>query len=265
MVSSIRVKKGWKLEPSGSGNPGCSSFPCSSPSTASDRPRGVDSSKCGDGRRARPVGGFWVLVPLVLRSEDFDGEEEWDGGFLGRDILREGWGLHGALHGEVEGKDRTRSSRQTAALGWSRDHVTVDFDILLLLSARWHGGLGKMAAGGTDLCNNTSRVEVHRSLLFAVGVSFWQKHPIQPHDSFAHAMHVNTGPGCSFVALFPLEFCRRSANLSFALQRWLAHFVCTSGIGPWPNLVESRSKCNAKGKTISTYCLDDGRTVLGTM
>ena len=46
--------------------------------------------------------GFWVLVPpLVLRREDFEGEEEWDGGCLGRDILREGWGLHVELHGEA--------------------------------------------------------------------------------------------------------------------------------------------------------------------
>jgi hypothetical protein len=46
------------------------------------------SSKCGEGRRARAVDGFWALVPLVLRREDFEGEKECDGGCLGRDILR---------------------------------------------------------------------------------------------------------------------------------------------------------------------------------
>ena len=70
--------------------------------------------KCGDGRRPRPEDGFWVPVPLVLRSEDFEGEVEWEGGCFGRDILREAWGLHGELHGEVEA-DKVGSSRQTDA------------------------------------------------------------------------------------------------------------------------------------------------------
>lgn len=45
-----------------------------------------------------------------------------------------GRGLHGELHGEVEGGEegRTVSSRQTAALGWPRDHVTATVDILRL-------------------------------------------------------------------------------------------------------------------------------------
>ena len=47
-----------------------------------------------------------------------------------------GWsrGLHGDLHGEVdEGEEGNRAnSRQTAALGWSRDHVTATVDILHL-------------------------------------------------------------------------------------------------------------------------------------
>jgi len=97
-VSSIKVKNGWKLEPSSSRS---SDSPRSS-STARERAR-AGSLKCGDGRRPRPEDGFWVPVPLVLRSEDFEGEVEWEGGCFGRDILREAWGLHGELHGEVEG------------------------------------------------------------------------------------------------------------------------------------------------------------------
>ena len=134
-MSSIKVKKGWKVEPSGSRSSETSS-PSSSFSSsfliAWDCAR-IGSSKCGDGRRARPVEGLWVLVPLVLRREDFEGEEEWDGMCLGRDILREGRGLHGELHGEVEGEEGNRaSSRQTAASGWSRDHVTATVNILRL-------------------------------------------------------------------------------------------------------------------------------------
>jgi hypothetical protein len=73
------------------------------------------------------MGGFWALVPLVLRREDFEGEEECDRGRLGRDILRDGWGLHGELHGEVE--EKKEGSRQTVALWfiWSRDSTSQDF------------------------------------------------------------------------------------------------------------------------------------------
>lgn len=95
-VSSISVKKGWKLEPSGSRASG------SSPSSAAGERARTGSSKCGEGRRERAVGGFWALVPLVLGKADFEGEDEYDGWCFGRDILREGWGLHGELHGEVE-------------------------------------------------------------------------------------------------------------------------------------------------------------------
>ena len=86
-VSSIKVEKGWKVEPLGWRS--SETYSLSSSSTACDCAR-IGSSKCGDGRRARPVGGggLWVLVPLVLRREDFEGEEEWDGMCLGRDILR---------------------------------------------------------------------------------------------------------------------------------------------------------------------------------
>lgn len=54
-------------------------------------------------------------VPLVLRSEDFEGEEEWEGGYFGRDILREAWVLHGELHGEVEG-DKVGDSKANGCL-----------------------------------------------------------------------------------------------------------------------------------------------------
>ena len=47
-----------------------------------------------------------VPVPVVLRREDFEGEEECDVGCLGRDILRRDWGLHCEVHGEVEGEER---------------------------------------------------------------------------------------------------------------------------------------------------------------
>lgn len=78
--------------------------------------------KCGDGRRPRPEDGFWVPVPLVLRSEDFEGEVEWEGGCFGRDILREAWGLHGELHGEVEG-DKVGKFKANGLPGWP-DQVT---------------------------------------------------------------------------------------------------------------------------------------------
>ena len=77
-VSSIKVKNGWKLEPSSSRSSDSSR---SSP-TACERAR-AGSLKCGDGRRPRPEDGFWVPVPLVLRSEAFEGEVEWEGGCLG--------------------------------------------------------------------------------------------------------------------------------------------------------------------------------------
>lgn len=88
-MSSIKVKKGWKVEPSASRSWETSSpSASSSSSTACDCAR-IGSSKCGDGRSGRPLGGgLWVLVPLVLRREDFEGEEECDGMCLGRDILR---------------------------------------------------------------------------------------------------------------------------------------------------------------------------------
>jgi hypothetical protein len=110
-VSSIRVKKGWKREPSRSraSGPSSSSRSSSAGSSSSSPAAGErarsGSSKCGEGRRARVVAGFGALVPLVLRRADFEGDDECDGGCLGRDILREGWGLHGESHGEVEEND----------------------------------------------------------------------------------------------------------------------------------------------------------------
>lgn len=96
-MSSIRVKKGRKLGdkvgPSsagvGVGVGAASSMATSYSRFAFKGDCGGGSSKCGDGRRLREASGFCGRSPLVLRREDLEGDDEWEGGILGRDILRE--------------------------------------------------------------------------------------------------------------------------------------------------------------------------------
>jgi hypothetical protein len=163
------------------------------------------------------VGCFCVLVPLVLRSEDFEGEEEWDGGCLGRDILREGWGLHGDLHGEVGRRRTDRKFEANGSLvGRSCSHVTGNMEIYFICQRNGIVDYGIKLPKGVCY-KNISLVEVHQRLLFTVGVSLDRS--VQSMTT-ASALCISIQSwACSFVALFPLELCQRSENGSFVLGR----------------------------------------------